>query len=62
MKYKVIDIIDVLEQWAPTHHTRVVGQSGLCIGNTQTPVTVLSYVWIVRKKLFKKQSLWESTR
>ncbi len=39
MKYKVIDIIDVLEQWAPTHIQESWDNSGLCIGNTQTPVT-----------------------
>jgi len=39
MKWKASDIIEVLEQWAPPGLQEDWDNSGLCIGNPDTPVT-----------------------
>ncbi|MFY9116389.1 MAG: Nif3-like dinuclear metal center hexameric protein [Bacteroidales bacterium] len=39
MKRRATDVIHVLEQWAPTGIQEPWDNSGLCIGNIQTPVT-----------------------
>ncbi len=39
MKWKAFDIIEVLEQWAPPGLQEEWDNSGLCIGNPDTPVT-----------------------
>ena len=39
MKRKAADVIQILEQWAPPGLQESWDNSGLCIGNSQTPVT-----------------------